>query len=77
MPGRHSKNVRAGKRSKESRADYIVTPAYNEAIANWCKENDMPLLPGVTTPYEIQKAVSNGFTTLKFFPQKIMVEQKH
>ena len=28
----------------------------------------MPLLPGVTTPYEIQKAVSNGFTTLKFFP---------
>ena len=28
----------------------------------------MPLLPGVTTPYEIQKAVSNGFTTLKFSP---------
>ena len=62
------KAVQQAKEVKEAGADYIVTPAYDETIANWCKENDMPLLPGVTTPYEIQKAVSNGFTTLKFFP---------
>lgn len=62
------RTLEQAKAVKEAGADYIVTPAYDEKIADWCKENQMPLLPGVTTPYEINKAVSNGFTTLKFFP---------
>lgn len=62
------KTVQQAKEVKEAGADYIVTPAYDETIANWCKENDMPLLPGVTTPYEIQKAVSNRIYNIEVFP---------
>lgn len=55
-------------RAIEAGAKFIVSPGLSEEVAKVCKDNDIAYLPGVVTPTEIIKAISLGFTTLKFFP---------
>ena len=49
-------------------ADLIVTPGLNPLVIEYCLENEMPIVPGVCTPTEIETARNYGLTTLKFFP---------
>lgn len=53
--------VRAGAR-------YIVSPGFDAAIVDWCRERSIRVLPGVVTPTEINMALTRGVTLLKFFP---------
>lgn len=53
--------VRAG-------AQYIVAPGFDPAVVGWCQEHQVPVLPGVATPTEINMALARGLTLLKFFP---------
>ena len=47
---------------------FIVSPGLSKAVADVCKEANVPYLPGVVTPTEIMAAIDLGLTTLKFFP---------
>ena len=47
---------------------FIVSPGLNPAVAAVCREKDVPYLPGVVTPTEIEQALALGLTWLKFFP---------
>lgn len=49
-------------------ASFIVTPGFNERVASWCVENNVPILPGVSTASEIETALTYGLHNLKFFP---------
>lgn len=49
-------------------AKFIVSPGFSSSVAQVCKENNIPYLPGVVTPTEIMQALEHGLTTLKFFP---------
>ncbi|MBQ6672004.1 MAG: bifunctional 4-hydroxy-2-oxoglutarate aldolase/2-dehydro-3-deoxy-phosphogluconate aldolase, partial [Spirochaetales bacterium] len=49
-------------------ARFVVSPGLDENIVRWCQERDIPVFPGVCTPTEVQKCLSLGLTTLKFFP---------
>ena len=49
-------------------ARFVVSPGLDENIVRWCQERDIPVFPGVCTPTEVQKGLSLGLTTLKFFP---------
>lgn len=53
--------VRAG-------ASYIVAPGFDPAIVDWCLKQQIPVLPGVATPTEINMALAKGINVLKFFP---------
>jgi 2-dehydro-3-deoxyphosphogluconate aldolase/(4S)-4-hydroxy-2-oxoglutarate aldolase len=53
--------VRAG-------ATYIVTPGYSRDVVRACQERGIPVIPGVATPTEIQMALRDGITLVKFFP---------
>lgn len=53
--------VRAG-------AQYIVSPGFDASIVDWCQEHNVPVLPGVATPTEINMALARGLKLLKFFP---------
>jgi 2-dehydro-3-deoxyphosphogluconate aldolase / (4S)-4-hydroxy-2-oxoglutarate aldolase len=55
--------VRAGAR-------YIVSPGFDAAVVDWCLAHDIPVLPGVVTPTEINMALAKGLTVLKFFPSE-------
>ena len=52
-------------------ATFIVSPGLSPAVANICKERNIPYYPGCVTPTEIMAALELGITTVKFFPANI------
>ncbi len=52
-------------------ATFIVSPGLSVAVAEVCKENNIPYYPGCVTPTEIMQALDLGLTTLKFFPANV------
>jgi 2-dehydro-3-deoxyphosphogluconate aldolase/(4S)-4-hydroxy-2-oxoglutarate aldolase len=49
-------------------AKAIVSPGLNTRVVEHCLAHDIPVLPGVCTPTEIETARNYGLKTLKFFP---------
>lgn len=49
-------------------ARFIVTPAFNKEVIEWCIREDILILPGVSTATELEMALQYGLTHLKFFP---------
>jgi 2-dehydro-3-deoxyphosphogluconate aldolase/(4S)-4-hydroxy-2-oxoglutarate aldolase len=49
-------------------ADLIVSPGLNPVVVEYCLKKDVPIVPGICTPTEIETARNFGLTTLKFFP---------
>ena len=49
-------------------AKFMVSPGLNSDTVSYCQSKDIPMLPGVCTPSDIEKALSIGLNTLKFFP---------
>jgi 2-dehydro-3-deoxyphosphogluconate aldolase / (4S)-4-hydroxy-2-oxoglutarate aldolase len=49
-------------------AAYIVTPGYSHDVVRACQDRGIPVIPGVATPTEIQMALADGITLVKFFP---------
>lgn len=49
-------------------ANFIVSPGSDIEIMEYCRDNNIPHIPGCITPSEIQVALSYGFTVQKFFP---------
>lgn len=52
----------------EAGATYIVTPGYSRDVVRACQDRGIPVIPGVATPTEIQMALADGITMVKFFP---------
>jgi 2-dehydro-3-deoxyphosphogluconate aldolase / (4S)-4-hydroxy-2-oxoglutarate aldolase len=49
-------------------ARFAVSPGFTNAVGQACRDNGLPLLPGVATGSEIMMAFEAGYTELKFFP---------
>ncbi|HVZ71815.1 MAG TPA: bifunctional 4-hydroxy-2-oxoglutarate aldolase/2-dehydro-3-deoxy-phosphogluconate aldolase [Polyangia bacterium] len=49
-------------------ARLIVSPGLNTRVVEYCLSKDIPVLPGVCTPTEIETARNLGLKALKFFP---------
>ena len=49
-------------------ARFAVSPGYTRAVGQACRDQGLPLLPGVATGSEIMLAQEDGYTALKFFP---------
>ncbi len=60
-PAQADKAVHAG-------AKFIVSPGLNEDVVKHCQTIGIPIIAGVATPSEVEKALSLGLSTLKFFP---------
>ena len=52
-------------------AKFIVSPGLSPAVAEICKEQNIPYYPGCVTPTEIMAALELGITTVKFFPANV------
>ena len=52
----------------EAGAKFIVTAGFNEKVVDYCIEKGVPIIPGVCTPSEIEKAYSREIFVVKFFP---------
>jgi 2-dehydro-3-deoxyphosphogluconate aldolase/(4S)-4-hydroxy-2-oxoglutarate aldolase len=49
-------------------AKLIISPGLNTRVVEHCLANDIPCLPGIATPTEIETARNYGLKALKFFP---------
>lgn len=49
-------------------ADFLVTPGLNPKVVSYAISRGAPIVPGVTTPAEIEQAMELGLDILKFFP---------
>ncbi len=49
-------------------ADFLVSPGYSPVLMDYAKARGKAFLPGCATPSEIQNALLNGYSTLKYFP---------
>lgn len=52
----------------DSGAEMIISPGLNTRVVEHCLKHDIPVLPGVCTPTEIEVARNYGLKYLKFFP---------
>ncbi len=48
-------------------AKFIVAPGYDEEIVELCKRAGVTVIPGCSTPSEINRAIKAGLETVKFF----------
>lgn len=49
-------------------AKFLVSPGFDPELVKHCVEKGYPILPGISTPTEIQNAIKFGLKYLKFFP---------
>lgn len=49
-------------------ATFIVTPAFNPAVIEWCLDKQIDIIPGTVSPAEIEQASAYGLKVCKFFP---------
>jgi 2-dehydro-3-deoxyphosphogluconate aldolase/(4S)-4-hydroxy-2-oxoglutarate aldolase len=49
-------------------AKFMVSPGLNPDTVKYCQSKNIPILPGVCTPTEIELGMSLGLDALKFFP---------
>jgi len=60
--------VEQADRAVRSGAQYVVSPAFDARVVDWCEEHAVPIIPGVATPTEVNAARQRGLRTLKLFP---------
>lgn len=51
---------------------FTVAPGLDEDVVRWSQEHDVPHLPGVSSPTEIQRALRLGTTWVKVFPASVL-----
>jgi 2-dehydro-3-deoxyphosphogluconate aldolase/(4S)-4-hydroxy-2-oxoglutarate aldolase len=61
-------HVQQAEAALKAGARFIVAPGFDTAIVDFCLEHAVEVLPGVVTPTEINMALAQKLTTLKFFP---------
>jgi len=61
-------NVENARRAAQAGAQFVVAPGFNPKVVDYCLEHDIPVVPGVCTPTEIEIGLDRGLELLKFFP---------
>lgn len=54
--------------AQKAGAQYVVSPGLNPRVVEWCQSHELPVIPGVATPTEVEAALALGLDHLKFFP---------
>ncbi|MGF1826218.1 bifunctional 4-hydroxy-2-oxoglutarate aldolase/2-dehydro-3-deoxy-phosphogluconate aldolase [Vibrio splendidus] len=56
------------KQACEAGASFIVAPGFNPHTLQACRKYNIPFIPGVCTPSELEHARHQGIRLMKFFP---------
>ncbi|MHC1695219.1 MAG: bifunctional 4-hydroxy-2-oxoglutarate aldolase/2-dehydro-3-deoxy-phosphogluconate aldolase [Eubacteriales bacterium] len=61
-------SIEQAKAAAQAGAGFVVSPGFNPRVVSWCLENGMPVVPGCSTPSDIEGALELGLSCVKFFP---------
>ncbi len=59
------------KKAEDAGALFIVAPGFNPRIVEFCQGRNIPVVPGVNSPTQVELAMEMGLEVLKFFPAEI------
>jgi len=59
------------RRARDAGAQFAVSPGLNEKVVQTATELNLPFMPGVMTPTEVERALALGCKLLKFFPAQV------
>jgi Entner-Doudoroff aldolase len=54
--------------AQDAGVDFMLSPATNIEILEFCADNHIDFLPGVFTPTDVSICLKYGFSTMKLFP---------
>jgi 2-dehydro-3-deoxyphosphogluconate aldolase/(4S)-4-hydroxy-2-oxoglutarate aldolase len=60
--------IKQVKEAIDAGAQFIVTPGLNPKLVKYCIDNNITIIPGVSTPTEIEATLEFGLKVVKFFP---------
>lgn len=49
-------------------AKFMVSPGFNPKVVDYCLKKDILILPGCSTPSDMEQAIERGLKVVKFFP---------
>lgn len=49
-------------------AKFIVSPGFHPEIVGYCTEHGITVIPGCSTPTDVEQAIEHGLDLVKFFP---------
>ena len=55
-------------RAIKAGAKFLVSPGFNRNVVNHCIQNNILIVPGCSTPSDMEAALELGIETVKFFP---------
>ena len=55
-------------RAMAAGAKFAVSPGFNPRIVKYCQEKGLPIVPGCSSPTDIEQALEHGLKVVKFFP---------
>jgi len=53
-------------------AKFIVTPGFNTKVVDYCVKNNIPIIPGISSPTLIEMALERNLKVVKFFPAEAL-----
>lgn len=53
-------------------AKAIISPGTNLETVRWCKEKNIPVIPGCATPSEVEACIREGLDLVKLFPSEVV-----
>lgn len=61
-------NAQQVNNAKQAGAEFVVAPGLNPNTVKYCQSINMPIVPGVNNPSQIEQGLELGLTFMKFFP---------
>lgn len=55
-------------RAKAAGAAFAVSPGFNPHIVDYCGQIGLPIIPGCSSPSDMEQAIERGLQVVKFFP---------
>lgn len=64
-------NITQARKAVDAGARFIVSPGFNPEVVQYCIDKNIPIIPGVNSPSDIEHAMGFDLKVLKFFPAEI------
>ena len=59
------------RRAKDAGAEFVVSPGFNSKVVKYCVKNGILMIPGCSTPTDMEAAMRFGLDTVKFYPAEL------
>jgi 2-dehydro-3-deoxyphosphogluconate aldolase/(4S)-4-hydroxy-2-oxoglutarate aldolase len=61
-------NVQQAEAAINAGAQFLVSPGVNREVIKYCVDRNVPMVPGCSSPTDIETAIGFGLKVVKFFP---------